>query len=458
MSRLPGLIERIKKILLSPKTEWSVIEPESTPIAQLYTGYVIPLAGLAALMSFVSMSVIGVSLPFGISYRVPVLSGLVFAILRFGFGLLGFYLVGLIIDGLAPTFSGTRDRRQALKTAAYAFTPAWLGTVFGLLPGLATLLELAAGCYGIYLLFLGLPQLMRSPREKAFGYTAAVVVCTILLGIVFGVLSSRLGGFGGYGRYGGASTGGMTREEQQQRAAAAVGNLIGGALGTDQKGKEGLSAAINGLAEAGRRMEQQQKSAGSQSAAPANSAPGAADSSANAQNAAAATAGLLSALGGAVGGGRHVEPVDFHTLKDMLPDSLPGMQRTHAEGSSQQALGVKGSQATGDYQGPAGARAEIKIVDAAGVSALLGAAESVAQNTESESDAGYEKNASVGGRSFHEKYDSKSGHGELSAIVAQRFAVSVTGDGVEMSTLEQYVTYVDFTRLEAMKDAGAQPQ
>jgi hypothetical protein len=454
---LPGLIERIKNILLTPKTEWAAIEPEATSIGQLYTGYVMPLAAFAALMSFARMSVIGVSIPFGGAFRTPILSGLMFALVSFGFGLLGLFLVGLIINALAPTFSGERNQRQALKTAAYAFTPAWLGSVLGLLGTFATLLELLAGVYGIYLLYLGLPVLMRSPREKATGYTIAVVICTILLGIAFGVLSAATGVFGGYGRYGGmAST--MTREQQQQQAAAAVGNILGGVLGTDQKGKADLGAAINNLAEAGQKLEQQQNAAAipaaanTQSASPSNSAPGTpADS---AQNAMAATAGLLTALGGAAGGSRRVDPVDFHTLKDLLPGSLPGMQRTDAEGSSKQALGIKGSSARASYHGQSGLRAEITISDISGVSGLIDMANAVAEN--SESDAGYEKDATVGGRKVREKYDNRSKHGEVSAIVAKRFSVEVTGDGADMSTLEQYLGAVDLGRLEAMKDIGAQ--
>jgi hypothetical protein len=58
----------------------------------------------------------------------------------------------------------------------------------------------------------------------------------------------------------------------------------------------------------------------------------------------------------------------------------------------------------------------------------------------------------------HEKYDNNSKHGEINAIVAKRFTVDVTGDGLDMSSLEQYASLVDFSKLEAMKDAGAQPQ
>src|SRR5262244_2921997 len=57
---LPGFIERIRNILLSPKSEWLAIEAEPTSISQLYAGYVVPMAAFAALMSFIRMSIIGV--------------------------------------------------------------------------------------------------------------------------------------------------------------------------------------------------------------------------------------------------------------------------------------------------------------------------------------------------------------------------------------------------------------
>jgi len=40
--------------------------------------------------------------------------------------------------------------------------------------------------------------MMKCPQEKAVGYTAAVVVCTILLGVAFGILNRATGGFAGY--------------------------------------------------------------------------------------------------------------------------------------------------------------------------------------------------------------------------------------------------------------------
>jgi len=167
------LISRIRKVVLSPKSEWGVIASEPTTVAELYAGYVIPLALPAALVGFLRMH-----------------SGLT-SLRLFVSALLGVFIVGLFINVLAPTFCGRRDLRQALKVAAYSLTPASLSSVLALAPPiLATPLQLLAGLYGSYLLYLGLPVLMRSTREKAFGYSASVVICTALVCVVFAVLST----------------------------------------------------------------------------------------------------------------------------------------------------------------------------------------------------------------------------------------------------------------------------
>jgi hypothetical protein len=460
-SSTAGLIERIKNIVLRPKSEWPIIAPEPTTVAQLYIGYVMPLSALAAVMSFVHMSLIGVSLPFAGAVRMPVESGLVSAVAAFGFGLVGLFLLGLIVNALAPTFSGARDLRQALKVAAYSLTPAWLSSVLALSPMLPTLLQFLAGLYGIYVLYLGLPVVMRSPREKAFGYTATIVICTILLGIVLGILSAAAGRFGLMPST--LATSALSPAAAQDQGAAVVGNMIGNALGTDDKGKAGLSAALSNLAKAEQQSEQQATSAGGATADRASSdtqgnASGNSTASDSAQNPMAAAGGLVTALGGALGGNHRVDVVDFKTLTATLPGSLPGMKRTDAKGQNQGAVGVKTSSADADYQGDNGANVHIEISDMSGLSGLMGLAGTLVQNTTSESDSGYERDKVISGRSVHEKYDVKSRKGDLSILLAKRFQVEITGDGVDMGSLEQALGQTDLARLESMKDQGAQPK
>jgi hypothetical protein len=468
----PGPLARVKNIILSPKTEWPAIALEPTTVPQLYVGYVMPLALLAALTGFLRMSVLGVNSAFGNSFRIPISSGLTYTVMMFVSALFGVFVVGLIISALAPTFSGTRDQRQALKVAAYSLTPAMLSSVLALSPILPTLLQLLAGLYGIYVLSLGLPVLMQSPKEKAFGYTASVVICTILVGIVFAILSTVAHIGGASQGFFGATAADRAAEQAAARdqGAAAVGNTIGNILGTDAKGKAGLSAALSNLARSGEQSQasssnpaasSNQAGSPSQAGTPASAkgeSPVTADASQNAASPLSAAGGLLGALGGAMGGPHRVDVVDFKTLEGVLPASLPGMKRTSAEGENQGAVGVKTSSAKADYADNNGAAVHIEIADISGVSGLMDLAGGLVQNTTSESDSGFEKDVAIGGRTVHEKYDARTKHGDLSVILVKRFSVDISGNGVDMGSLEQTLRQIDLARLESMKDAGAQPK
>jgi len=131
------------------------------------------------------------------------------------------------------------------------------------------------------------------------------------------------------------------------------------------------------------------------------------------------------------------------------------MSRQQARGAANQALGVQKTSATGTYQGAGNGRAEVEISDATAMSGLIGMADSMNVSETSESDSGFEKDVTLDGRKVHEKYDRNARHGELSMLVAHRFAVTVSGDNVPIEDLERALSSVDLKSLEAMKEAGA---
>lgn len=188
-----SLIDRVKNIILTPKTEWPVIDREPGDVPYIFTNYVAILAAIPAICGFVGLSIVGMSVPGLGSVRMPVVSGLANAIVGYLLTFVIVYVVALIVDALAPTFSGRKNFESALKVTAYSYTPSWLCGFFLLIPGLRFLTIL--GLYGLYLLWLGLPALMKSPQDKAIGYTAAVVVIAIVIGIVLGLIQSALFGF-----------------------------------------------------------------------------------------------------------------------------------------------------------------------------------------------------------------------------------------------------------------------
>jgi len=187
-----GLVERAKAILLTPHKEWPVIEAESSSTASLYTGYIIPLAAIPAVASFIGLSVFG----FGPLLKVPIGTGLTGAVVRYLATLAGVYILALIIDALAPSFGGQKSQIQALKLAAYSSTASWLAGIFMIIPSLGILS--IVGLYSLYLLFIGLPVMMKSPQDKSLGYTVVVILCAIVLFAIVGAITSRMMGFGSW--------------------------------------------------------------------------------------------------------------------------------------------------------------------------------------------------------------------------------------------------------------------
>jgi len=182
-----NLIKRVRNILFDPQSEWAVIDAEPTGIRELYARYVVPLALIPAVAGLIGGSLVGIGVPGVGTVRVSVAAGLFGAMLQFLL-LLGFvYVLALVINTLAQFFGGRMDIVAAFKVAAYASTPAWIAGVFAVVPAFAFLG--VVGLYGLYLLFLGLPLLMRARPETAFLYTALVAGASVGLALmVAGVL------------------------------------------------------------------------------------------------------------------------------------------------------------------------------------------------------------------------------------------------------------------------------
>lgn len=187
-----NIIARVKEILLTPKPAWSVIETEETNTATLYTQYIMILAAIQAVAGFIGMSLFGVS-AFGVSVRVPLMTGLTQMVLGYGLALAMVYVVALIADALAPGFGGQKNPVNALKLVAYSSTAAMVGGIFALIPALSVL-TLIAALYSLYLLYLGVPTLMKVPQEKALPYTVVLVVCAIVVGAIAGTILGTVRG------------------------------------------------------------------------------------------------------------------------------------------------------------------------------------------------------------------------------------------------------------------------
>ena len=180
-----NFIDRIKKILLSPKDEWQTIAGESATVQSLYVGYIVILAAIGPLAMLVSFGVLG--LGFGVGAAV-------FAYIH---SLVGVAILALIVDLLAPTFGGTRDFVAAMKLVAYSLTAVWVAQIALLIPVVGMLVVLIGLVYAFYLFFLGVPVLKKATADKAVPFTIVVLISAVVLMYLLGMIARGLGfGFG----------------------------------------------------------------------------------------------------------------------------------------------------------------------------------------------------------------------------------------------------------------------
>jgi hypothetical protein len=300
-----------------------------------------------------------------------------------------------------------------LKLAVYSFTPVWVAGVLRIVP-LLGILAFFAALYSIYVLYLGIPRLMKSPQDKALPYTAVVVVVAIVLGFIVAAISGIF--IGGAMLTSGALS---TSNSSSSSTVEFDKNSTMGKLQEMAKAAEASSKKMDAAAKSG---------------------------DANAQANAA-----MEGLGALLGGGKRVDPVDIEQLKPLVPDTLGGMPKASSRAEKSGIGGLMVSKAEARYA-DGDKQMTLEVSDTGGVSGLLALA-GWAQGV-SEDDNGSERTEKVDGRLTHQKVSKTGGTNEYAIVIADRFVVSAKGHGVDINALKSAVASIDLAKLESMKTIG----
>jgi hypothetical protein len=241
-------------------------------------------------------------------------------------------------------------------------------------------LTLLIALYGFYLLWIGLPLLMKAPADKAPAYVVvSILVCIVAMAVINYATTSISGTF------------------IRPPLVADAGTVSLPGVGSVDLGKVNEAAA-------------KMKAASEKIQADAKS-------------------GTVTAVPAA-------------TLQAMLPATIAGFTRGDVESSSGAAAGIGGSRAEGRYtQGDQSFSLSVADMGAVGSLATLGGA--INAQSSKQTATGYEKTEMVGGSMVSEKWDNQSHSGSYETMVASRFAVSANGSAPSIDTLKQAVATVD---------------
>lgn len=179
-----NLIERAKNILITPKTEWIVIDNEQATPMSLLTGYVLPLAILASLAKVIQGFLWGGS--FGLYFVWSAVISLVAIII-------GYYISIYVIDMLAPSFDSEKNLNKSAQLVAFSNTPVWIAGFLSFIPGIGMLLAIAGWVFSIYLFYIGIGILKKTPEDKKVIYMIiSFVVMFAITAIISAILVTSL--------------------------------------------------------------------------------------------------------------------------------------------------------------------------------------------------------------------------------------------------------------------------
>jgi hypothetical protein len=257
-----------------------------------------------------------------------------------------------------------------------------------------------------------LPNTMKSPSDKAAGYTVVIIIIAIVLGFVIGLITAAITGTGAW--MSGAFNNTSQESDVQFDKDSSLGKL-------EQWSKN--------VEKAGKQMEAAEK-AGDQNAQ--------ADAFKN-------------MMGAALGGGA-VESLAPDRLKPFLPETLMGLPRGNLSAERSSAMGVQTSEASAAYTREDGHSITLQITDTGSAKGLLGLASWAGVEGERQTDNGYEKTYREDGRLIHEERNGS--HGEYTVVLGDRFTVHVNGDDASIDDLKAALSDVDLSALEALKNEG----
>lgn len=179
------ILSRAFGLFQNPIKEWEQIRDEQTSIPNILLGYVAPLAAIPPVCDLIGQSLFNGLLGANAG------GALINAVVTWIVSIALVFLLGIIINALAPNFDADKSEISAQKVAAYSLTPAFLSGFFSLWPPLwwLSLFALAAM---VYLMYRGLPVLLKAPEDRALGYAASATVAVMVAAIVLFAIAAAV--------------------------------------------------------------------------------------------------------------------------------------------------------------------------------------------------------------------------------------------------------------------------
>jgi len=192
------LLSHVWGLLTHPAEEWEDIRKERCSIGKCYCTHVLFLAALPAIAGYIGTTQIGWSIGTSEVVKLTPQSALVIAILTYFTMLTAVFSIGWMIHWMGKTYGTEQPLPQGIALSAYSATPLFLIGLMSLYPilWLNMIVGLPALAYSIYLLYTGLPIMMRVNKEQGFLFASAVMAVGLVVLVAVLTVVVLLWGFG----------------------------------------------------------------------------------------------------------------------------------------------------------------------------------------------------------------------------------------------------------------------
>lgn len=169
-----SIIDRVRNILLVPKTEWMIIQTERTPLKSMLLNYVLPLSLIPAAVSLLS-ALFWTNIGYGIMSAIITVIG----------AILSFFVATYVTDALAPNFASTKDLDKSAQLVGYSYTASAVASILVIIPFIGVLFAFLGFIYSVYLMYLGIVPLKNTPEDKRVTYVVVVLLVQLVLYFLF---------------------------------------------------------------------------------------------------------------------------------------------------------------------------------------------------------------------------------------------------------------------------------
>jgi len=178
------MIQPAVGLLTKPSQTWNKLAQLDDKQVRRQLPYIAIMALLPAIAWYVGTTVVGwrVSENSLVSTIVPE-SALPLMALFYIALVASVVITGFLITWMSETFGAKCIPERGILLAGYAATPIFIAGIAGIAPllWLDLLIATAAMCYAIYLLYSGVPKVMKVNEEQGFMFASSILAATLVI-------------------------------------------------------------------------------------------------------------------------------------------------------------------------------------------------------------------------------------------------------------------------------------